>query len=184
MKKKFLLLFSIACCSAIQAQNNTVSNGGDAEGSNGSISYSIGQVVYTSATGSNGSINQGVQQPYNFDVITGIEHTEIELSIYPNPTIGQVNLSIADSRTQEYSLQLFDATGRLLIADRGNNAIRIISILGVVSTLAGNRTGGLQDGTGAGAVFNSPASIACVRCAAAQVETKTMPEAPASSFST
>ena len=55
-----------------------------------------------------------MQQPYDYDVITGIEHTEIELALYPNPTLGQVNLTIADSRTQDYSLSLFDATGRLL----------------------------------------------------------------------
>lgn len=117
MKTKSLLILSIALCATIQiqAQNNTVSAGADAEGSNGNVSYSIGQVVYTSATGINGSINQGVQQPYDYDVITGIEHTEIELNLYPNPTLGQVNLSISDSRTQEYSLSLFDATGRLIM---------------------------------------------------------------------
>jgi hypothetical protein len=55
-------------------------------------------VVYTSAIGTNGSINQGVQQPYDYDVITGIELAEIELNFYPNPTLGQVNLSIIDIR--------------------------------------------------------------------------------------
>jgi len=99
----------------LTAQNNTVSSGGDAEGSNGSVSFTVGQVVYTSAEGSNGSVNQGVQQPYDVDIITGIEHEEIELTLYPNPTLGQFNLSIADSRTSEYSIQLFDAAGRLLL---------------------------------------------------------------------
>ena len=53
MKKKFLLLLSIAFCLTIQAQNNTVSNGGDAEGSNGSIRCSVSQIettVYLKAT--------------------------------------------------------------------------------------------------------------------------------------
>jgi hypothetical protein len=130
MKTKSLLILSFAFCATIQiqAQNNTVSAGADAEGSNGSISYSIGQVVYTSATGINGSINQGVQQPYDYDVITGIEHTEIELNLYPNPTLGQVNLTIADSRTQEYSLSLFDATGRLLMQTSKLNELNSFSM--------------------------------------------------------
>ena len=130
MKTKSLLLLSLALCVSIQiqAQNNTVSAGADAEGSNGSVSYSIGQVVYTSATGINGSINQGVQQPYDYDVITGIEHTEIELNLYPNPTLGQVNLSIADSRTQEYSLSLFDATGRLIMQNSQLNGLNRFSM--------------------------------------------------------
>jgi len=130
MKTKSLLILSILLCATIQiqAQNNTVSAGADAEGSNGSISYSIGQVVYTSATGINGSINQGVQQPYDYDVITGIEHTEIELALYPNPTLGQINLTIADSRTQEYSLSLFDATGRLLMQTSKLNELNSFSM--------------------------------------------------------
>ena len=130
MKIKSLLILSFAFCATIQiqAQNNTVSAGADAEGSNGSVSYSIGQVVYTSATGINGSINQGVQQPYDYDVITGIEHTEIELALYPNPTLGQVNLSIADSRTQEYSLSLFDATGRLIMQNSQLNGLNSFSM--------------------------------------------------------
>ena len=100
MKTKSLPILSITFCASIQiqAQNNTVSAGADAEGSNGNISYSIGQVVYTSAIGTNVSINQGVQQPYDYDVITGIELAEIELNFYPNPTLGQFNLSIIDIR--------------------------------------------------------------------------------------
>ena len=130
MKTKSLLILSFAFCATIQiqAQNNTVSAGADAEGSNGSISYSIGQVIYTSATGINGSINQGVQQPYDYDVITGIEHTEIDLSLYPNPTLGQVNLTIVDSRTQEYSMSLFDATGRLLLQTSKLNELNSFSM--------------------------------------------------------
>jgi hypothetical protein len=117
MKKyTFLLILTFFGVSInLTAQNNTVSAGGDAEGSNGSISFTLGQVVYTSAEGSNGSVNQGVQQPYDIDIITGIEHEEIELTLFPNPTLGQFNLSIADSRTSEYSIQLFDAAGRLLL---------------------------------------------------------------------
>ena len=66
MKTKSLLLLSIAFCATIQiqAQNNTVIAGADAEGSNGSISYSIGQVVYTSASG----INQTVELDRNLTV--------------------------------------------------------------------------------------------------------------------
>jgi hypothetical protein len=112
----------------LTAQNNTVSAGGDAEGSNGSVSFTVGQVVYTSAEGVNGSINQGVQQPYDIDIITGIEHEEIELTLYPNPTLGQFNLSIADSRTSEYSIQLFDAAGRLLLSKKQLIELNSISL--------------------------------------------------------
>ncbi len=81
MKTKSLLILSFALCATIQiqAQNNTLCAVADAEGSNRNISYFIGQLIYTSSTGINGSKNQEMHQPYDYDVITGIEHTEIEL---------------------------------------------------------------------------------------------------------
>jgi hypothetical protein len=45
-------------CINLKAQNNTVSAGGDAEGSIGSISFAEGLVVYPSAEGANGLINK------------------------------------------------------------------------------------------------------------------------------
>jgi hypothetical protein len=113
-------LFSIVALLAsnvfVFGQSNTVSSGGNASSSSGSVSYSIGQVVYTSAEGDNGSINQGVQQPYSVDVVTGIEHPEIDLSVFPNPTQGQISLNIALDRTELFSCSLFDAAGRLVFA--------------------------------------------------------------------
>ena len=125
-------LFSIVALLASNAfvfgQSNTVSSGGNASSSSGSVSYSIGQVVYTSAEGDNGSINQGVQQPYSVDVITGIEHPEIDLSVFPNPTQGQITLNIALDRTESYSCNLFDATGRLVFTQDKLNPATIISL--------------------------------------------------------
>ena len=125
-------LFSIVALLASNAfvfgQSNTVSSGGNASSSSGSVSYSIGQVVYTSAEGDNGSINQGVQQPYSVDVISGIEHPEIDLSVFPNPTQGKITLNIALDRTESYSCSLFDATGRLVFAQDKLNPSTIISL--------------------------------------------------------
>ena len=53
-----------------------------------------------------------------------------------------------------------DAAGNLYVADSGNQLIRKISPLGVVSTFAGNGTRGYADGLSGVASFSSPASIA------------------------
>ena len=37
-------------------------SGGDATGSGGSVAYSVGQIVYTTSTGTTGSVAQGVEQ--------------------------------------------------------------------------------------------------------------------------
>ena len=130
MKKTslFSIVTFLASNAFVFGQSNTVSSGGNASSSSGSVSYSIGQVVYTSAEGDNGSINQGVQQPYTVDVITGIEHPEIDLSVFPNPTQGQITLNIAIDRTESYSCSLFDATGRLVFAQDKLNPATIISL--------------------------------------------------------
>ena len=54
-----------------------------------------------------------------------------------------------------------DAGGFVYVADTGNSAIRRISPVGAVTTLAGLATiAGLQDGTGGGAWFNQPKGLA------------------------
>ena len=53
-----LLLFSTI---QLHAQETVPATGGDATGSGGTSSYTVGQVVCTTNTGSNGSVAQGVQ---------------------------------------------------------------------------------------------------------------------------
>jgi hypothetical protein len=52
-----------------------------------------------------------------------------------------------------------DAAGNLYLADYGNNAIRKITLAGVVTTIAGSGVCGSSDGTGAAAQFCTPAGI-------------------------
>lgn len=53
-----------------------------------------------------------------------------------------------------------DASGNFYVGDRMNNAIRKITPAAVVTTLAGNGTGGSVDGTGSAASFAEPLGIA------------------------
>jgi hypothetical protein len=101
----------------LQAQTSTNATGGNASGSGGSASYSVGQVVYTTNTGANGSVAQGVQQPYEISVVTGIEEAkEINLSVsaHPNPTTDYLTLGISEFDISNLSYQLYDINGRLL----------------------------------------------------------------------
>jgi hypothetical protein len=50
------------------AQTATVSAGGNAIGTGGSVSYSVGQIAYTNNSNSNGSVAQGVQYPYEIQL--------------------------------------------------------------------------------------------------------------------
>ena len=63
MRKKLLYLLLLLVGFTIQAQQAVLGSGSDASGSAGSLSYSIGQVVYTTNSGSGFTSAQGVQQP-------------------------------------------------------------------------------------------------------------------------
>jgi hypothetical protein len=110
----FLLNFGLF---GLQAQQVVTTSGGNASGSGGSVSYSVGQVVYTKNTGTNGSSAQGVQQPYEISVITGIEEAKdisLEVVIYPNPATDFFKLSIKNYDVENLRYQLFDINGSLL----------------------------------------------------------------------
>mmetsp|Transcript_19543 Transcript_19543/g.28679 ORF Transcript_19543/g.28679 Transcript_19543/m.28679 type:complete len:109 (+) Transcript_19543:78-404(+) len=52
-----------------------------------------------------------------------------------------------------------DRTGSVVITDRLNHALRTVSKVGAVSTLAGNRMPGHADGRGAVASFRYPTGV-------------------------
>jgi hypothetical protein len=103
-----------------QAQQATVAAGGTASGNGGTVSYSIGQVVYTTSTGTNGSVAQGVQQAYEITVVTGIEEAKeisLEVSAYPNPTTDYLTLNIGASisfNDKPMSYKLYDMNGKII----------------------------------------------------------------------
>jgi hypothetical protein len=52
-----------------------------------------------------------------------------------------------------------DKDGSILVADRGNNTVRRVTMAGAVSTVAGNGVAGYADREGAAARFNHPTDV-------------------------
>lgn len=97
------------------AQQNTVATGGNASGTGGTVSYSVGQIDYSSAQGTNGSVNQGVQQVYEFHV--GInEELTIDVSLFPNPTNEFIILQL-ENPTSNLKYVLSDLNGKIIDKD-------------------------------------------------------------------
>lgn len=120
----------------LQAQESINTSGGNATGSGGSTSYSIGQVVYNTSTGDDGSVAQGVQQAFEISVL-GVEDFEINpsLTAYPNPTADYLTLEVKELDYESLNFQLFDIQGKLLQTQKiTNNQTNIVMSTLPVST--------------------------------------------------
>ncbi len=110
-----LLFFGL---SNLQAQEAIPATGGEASGSGGSASYTVGQVVYTTNVGTSGNfVVEGVQQPYEISVVAGIaEAKDINLSVsaYPNPTTDYLTIKVENYETANLQYMVFDINGKLL----------------------------------------------------------------------
>jgi hypothetical protein len=118
----------------LHAQESVNATGGNASGSGGSVSFSVGQVVYTTNTGSNGSVTQGVQQPFEISLVTAIEQTKginLSVSAYPNPTTDYLTLRIEEFEISNLLYQLYDMNGKLLQNEKitGNQTSIVMSNL-------------------------------------------------------
>ncbi len=114
---RFLMFLGLLATQGLCAQQNTVAAGGDAIGTAGSVSFSIGQVDHIQVTTPSGSVSQGVQQPYQIDITTGIVEEGIHLSLnaFPNPTREELRLSVAGETTEGLSYTVIDERGRQLM---------------------------------------------------------------------
>lgn len=117
LKLSALFLFGLGL-TGIQAQDTheaVSTSGGNASGSGGTVSYSVGQIVYTTNSGTNGTVSQGVQQPYEISILTELEEAKgIDLSItaFPNPTTDYITLK--SNNIDNLSFQLYDINGKMI----------------------------------------------------------------------
>ena len=121
LKNPLITFWLIALTASIQAQTNIPATGGDASGVDGSTSFTVGQMVYTTNTGTNGSVAEGVQQPYEISVVVGIEQagfTDFNCAVYPNPATDLLILETETSDNRNLTYQLYDMMGKLLLSER------------------------------------------------------------------
>lgn len=122
MKRKskipFVLFFCSFCYITLQAQETIPATGANATGSGGTVSYTVGQIIYQTFSETTGTVFQGVQQPYEISVVTAIENTEgitLEYKVYPNPTNGQIILTTNLFDKDGFRYRIYDLNGILLM---------------------------------------------------------------------
>ena len=138
LKLSVVLLLGLGL-TGLQAQESINSTGGNASGGGGTVSYSIGQVVYTTNTSvAYGSVAQGVQQPFEISVITAIKQAQditLVCSVYPNPASDFLTLKVDNYDAESLSYKLFDANGKLLESKIVTGNITIISMANLLPSL-------------------------------------------------
>ncbi|WP_019038599.1 T9SS type A sorting domain-containing protein [Psychroflexus tropicus] len=123
MKSFYLVLVFIAGMSLnTVAQQITLTSGGNAISSGGSLSFSIGQVSYNSYSSSSGQLSEGVQQSFEVSTLS-VEKpiAAFSLAIYPNPTSKFISMDFKNQFEGGYHFKLFDMQGKLLIEQDVHN---------------------------------------------------------------
>lgn len=128
MKKLLHIIFLSTAISTL-AQNSMVSSANNAQSSQGSISYTIGQTVFTNSTSTHGTIEQGIQQPYTISQTLGTLNNDISLKMiaFPNPTTNTLQLKI-ENYNKETSYNLSDISGKTLSHHKISNQQTIINM--------------------------------------------------------
>ena len=132
---KILIIISALSLTGVQAQQSINSSGGNGSGTGGSFSYTVGQIDYVAATGTNGSISQGVQQPYEFFTLGTNDYPTILLQAvaYPNPTTENVNLVVSNYSLENLEFELYDISGKIILNQKITTSETLIS-MGNLST--------------------------------------------------
>jgi hypothetical protein len=121
-----------------QGQGTIPATGGNATGTGGSASYTVGQFTYSTLSGTNGTVAQGVQQPYEISVVTTVENAKginLECTVYPNPTRGLIKLIVESIDFDNLRFRLFDLNGILLQDKKVENRETEISMDNLTSSV-------------------------------------------------
>lgn len=115
-------------------------SGSNATSSAGTVTYSIGQLFYTYIGASVYNVAQGIQHEESTETLSTIEkgvEPEIEINIFPNPTVDFVTLNMQglENSNEPQSYQLFDLQGRLLLQNIINETETQISLSNLMPSL-------------------------------------------------
>ncbi len=118
MQKILIIIAFFVASNFAQAQESVNSIGGVDAGTGGTVSFSVGQMVYTTDSKGSGAVVQGIQRPYRITT-TDIKKLDNTLSFkaYPNPSSDDLFLEMNAFRNDKLNYQLFDMQGKLIMTN-------------------------------------------------------------------
>lgn len=112
MKLPLLYILILGLSLSIKAQTSVLTSGGDFNSKYGSVNYSIGE-IFNISKGTGFKLHEGVQQCFIINPI--YTHSNLLLSIYPNPTTDFIYFKVQDFNFLNLSYTLFDVTGKMIL---------------------------------------------------------------------
>jgi hypothetical protein len=98
-------------------------------GTNVQLSWTLGETVIESLTGTNSILTQGFQQgSLKVTAIETTPNTGISITVYPNPVLSELILEISTSENPNFRYQLFDLDGKLILSKKVENFPEIINM--------------------------------------------------------
>jgi len=101
----------------LQAQQSVLSASANASGTDGSVTWSVGQVAYHLQTGEGGSLLEGVQQPYEIQNMPGFQEFSgimVRCSVYPNPMTSFFEVEVQHRNSEGLVCLIKDLQGNLV----------------------------------------------------------------------
>lgn len=94
------------------------------------LSYTVGESIATVKTNSNGTLIQGFEQPKLDTISVSVAENNLSypIKIYPNPTIGPVNIEIETTQNIDWVVSIYNIQSKLMASYPiilGHNSISI-----------------------------------------------------------
>ncbi len=135
LKLTIVFFFGIKL-TGMQAQETISTSGGSAFGSAGSVTYTVGQIVYTTYSDVTGSVAQGVQQPYEISIeseSSQIKGVSLQCTVYPNPVINLLTLKVENFVDEKITCYLYDVNAKILLTQTVEKKETLISVANLSS---------------------------------------------------
>lgn len=116
--RKILLLTMIMSSFYLgtNAQELIATSGDYSESTIGSLSWSIGEPIIENAFNSDIILTQGFNQSkLTVTAINEMIGLEINISVYPNPTIDYLSIEANSDQQKEFQINLYDLSGKLIL---------------------------------------------------------------------
>ena len=114
LKSIFFFTFLSCTLQGVFCQQTISTAGGNGTSGKGTVSFTIGQLVYNSYSNENGSLFEGVQQNLELFTLTNLELTSLSLKAvtYPNPASDYVILALKNAQLTGLTYLLYDLLGK------------------------------------------------------------------------